>query len=143
MIRVTIRAIGVEGDDNLWLYPAHDFDNLLCNLLQRGLPHTIHMLVVLTAHHSTIAIAKGDDLSEANCFRGAAEFGQTQFDNRRVALEMLLIDRTNISICCTYQCRPHAIRNIASDQRTKPCRIVWMGKTCQNTFHDSRFPQCL
>src|SRR5579859_3358542 len=116
MIRVTICAIGVEGDDNLWLYPEHDLDNLLCDLLQRGLPHTIWMLVILTAHHSTIAIAKGDDLCEANGFRRAVEFSQTQFGNRRVALEMFFINRTNIPIRRTYQCRSHALRNIVSNQ---------------------------
>src|SRR5262249_58863388 len=97
------------------------------------------MLVVLTAHHSTIAIAKDDDLREANCFRCAVEFSQTQFGNRRVALEMLFINRTNIPICRTYQCRSYALRNIVSDQRTKPHLIVWVGQTCQNTFHHTLF----
>jgi hypothetical protein len=88
------------------------------------------MLIVLTAHHSAIAVAKGDNLSEANGLRRAVQLGPTQFGDRRVALEMLFIDRANIPIRRAYQRRLCTFHDIASDQRAKAHFVVWVGKTC-------------
>src|SRR5262249_14608041 len=117
-------AVGIESDHHLRPDATHDVEDARGDLLQRSPPEAAWLLVVRTAHHTAVAVAKGDNFGEANGLRRAVQLRQAQGGGGWIVAQELLLNGANVTIGGADQRRLRPRAHGAGNERTAADLVV-------------------